>query len=407
MPEYSAELDSFMAGSADNGVTWTVPVPFDQSFQLYDDGQYHHWYDSVYVQVISAGIGRYGAAWRLDYVEPPSFDGFSDIMIASSVNNGASWEVLARLTAADCPTQCDDVALRTDGQGNWLLTCTTWQFVDEDYEYAIIVVASHDDGETWTEATELYRSTYRIRSHQLVTDTRGNCAIAWSSVDDLNGTIGWDADILMLYSTDDGATWSGPVPLNSDAAADDVSDRDPVLIADSHGNWLVVWQSRRHNVYYVRAAHFALPDCNENLAPDHDDIADGVSTDCNENGVPDECDLATGVLNDADADGVPDECEPDCNENGVPDDMDIADGTSEDRNTNGIPDECEPDCNENGVPDDMDIADGTSEDRNTNGIPDECEATPFDPCGILGLGSTTLLLAAVLISRPRRSRSHL
>ena len=47
------------------------------------------------------------------------------------------------------------------------------------------------------------------------------CAVAvWTSVDDLGGTIGTDIDILVSRSTNNGASWTAPAPLNTNAASD-------------------------------------------------------------------------------------------------------------------------------------------------------------------------------------------
>ncbi|MHC4219794.1 MAG: sialidase family protein [Planctomycetota bacterium] len=76
--------------------------------------------------------------------------------------------------------------------------------------------------------------------------------------------------------------------------------------------------------------------------------------------------------------------EYDCNDNGVPDPDDIANETSGDCNANDIPDECE-------------IAAGTVTDDNGNGIPDECEGCPWDcgdpPDGVVNVIDFLTLLA--------------
>jgi hypothetical protein len=50
-------------------------------------------------------------------------------------------------------------------------------------------------------------------------------------------------------------------------------------------------------------------DCNGNMIPDSQDIADGTSLDCNTNGIPDECDIDDGFDDDCNGDGVPDSCQ--------------------------------------------------------------------------------------------------
>ncbi len=111
----------------------------------------------------------------------------------------------------------------------------------------------------------------------------------------------------------------------------------------------------------IGADEYDPSDCNNNGAPDDQDIADGISQDCDGDGVPDECQLG-GTL--------------DCNQNGVPDLCDVFDGSSQDCNQNAIPDECEPggdqDCDGDGVSDLCEIVQG-SLDINVNDVPDECE----------------------------------
>ncbi|MEE8170861.1 MAG: sialidase family protein [Phycisphaerae bacterium] len=59
---------------------------------------------------------------------------------------------------------------------------------------------------------------------QLTTDGSGNWVAVWTSDENLGGTIGADEDILTARSTDNGATWTAPAPLNSNAAADSEND---------------------------------------------------------------------------------------------------------------------------------------------------------------------------------------
>ena len=59
---------------------------------------------------------------------------------------------------------------------------------------------------------------------QVATDEGGNWVAVWYSTDDLNdpslGYIGTDGDILVARSTDNGATWTAPAPLNTNASTD-------------------------------------------------------------------------------------------------------------------------------------------------------------------------------------------
>ncbi len=75
----------------------------------------------------------------------------------------------------------------------------------------------------------------------LATDGSGNWVAVWYSNEDLGGTIGTDFDILTARSTDNGASWTTPAALNSNAAADSASDREPQVTTDGSGNWVAVW----------------------------------------------------------------------------------------------------------------------------------------------------------------------
>ncbi|MGB2984614.1 MAG: sialidase family protein, partial [Phycisphaerae bacterium] len=71
---------------------------------------------------------------------------------------------------------------------------------------------------------------------QLTTDGAGNWVAVWESYENLGGTIGTDYDILFSRSIDNGANWSPPAALNTNAASDSGGDRFPQLTTDEAGN---------------------------------------------------------------------------------------------------------------------------------------------------------------------------
>lgn len=81
----------------------------------------------------------------------------------------------------------------------------------------------------------------------VATDGAGLWIAVWYSRTDvdLGGgmTAGTDADIFYSRSTDNGATWSALMPLNTNAASDSRNDEVPDIATDGQGNWLVVWAS--------------------------------------------------------------------------------------------------------------------------------------------------------------------
>ena len=76
----------------------------------------------------------------------------------------------------------------------------------------------------------------------MTTDNGGNWVAVWSSTEAL-GWIGTDTDILVARSTDNGATWTAPAALNTNAAIDSGGDRFSQLATDRAGHWVVVWDS--------------------------------------------------------------------------------------------------------------------------------------------------------------------
>jgi hypothetical protein len=55
--------------------------------------------------------------------------------------------------------------------------------------------------------------------------------------------VGSDADILVALSQDNGATWTEPAALNSNAASDTAADLAPYVTTDRQGRWVAIWSS--------------------------------------------------------------------------------------------------------------------------------------------------------------------
>ena len=77
----------------------------------------------------------------------------------------------------------------------------------------------------------------------LTTDGAGKWLAVWDSTDALDDTVGSDFDVLRTQSTDAGATWTAPAPLNADATSDSSIDSSPEVATDGAGNWVTVWHS--------------------------------------------------------------------------------------------------------------------------------------------------------------------
>jgi hypothetical protein len=117
--------------------------------------------------------------------------------------------------------------------------------IGEDQD--ILIARSTDNGVTWTDPVPVNTNAGTDagvdRDPQLTTDDAGNWLVTWWSDDDLAGTIGIDSDILVAQSTDNGITWTDPEPLNTNAGTDSGNDRWQHVTTDNAGNWVVVWNS--------------------------------------------------------------------------------------------------------------------------------------------------------------------
>ncbi|MCH7812674.1 MAG: exo-alpha-sialidase, partial [Planctomycetes bacterium] len=74
-------------------------------------------------------------------------------------------------------------------------------------------------------------------------DGAGNLVAVWVSDDPAAGLLGDDLDLTVATSSDAGATWSDPAPLNSDASTDTADDSNVEIATDGNGNWVVVWHA--------------------------------------------------------------------------------------------------------------------------------------------------------------------
>jgi hypothetical protein len=78
-------------------------------------------------------------------------------------------------------------------------------------------------------------------SPRIATDGAGTWLAVWASTGALGGALGADSDILVARSTDLGISWSPPAPVDAAAAVDDAFDFAPALATDGHGTWVVTW----------------------------------------------------------------------------------------------------------------------------------------------------------------------
>ncbi len=300
-----SDADIFVATSNNAGVTWTPPVPLNTNATT-DTGN-----DSEPL-IGNDGQGTWLVVWRSTENLGGAIGIDDDFFFARSTNNGASWTPPAVLNtnAATDTRGGGDLTVATDGLGNWMVAWTSTENLggvigtDGDIQFT----RSTDNGATWTDPMPLNNNAAgdlgADEIPSIVTDGSGNWIATWDGNNAAGGSVGTEYDIFIAHSADNGVTWTDPVPLNSTANTDTKDDYFAIVCSDKRGNWVATWESAEN--------------VGGQIGTDYDILT---------------CRFAF----------------PDCNANGIGDGRDIADATSADCNANGIPDSCEADSDGDGI----------------------------------------------------------
>jgi len=239
------DRDLFVSLSTDNGVTWTPPTVLNSNASA-------DWGDDERPRLLSEGAGKWLAIWDSNDGLDSTIGTDRDILISRSADNGLTWSSPTALNS-NAPTDSSrndyEAQAATDRTGNLVVV---WMSYDQmgaspGEDFDIFVCCSADGGATWNEPASV--NAYAaidteddMRPH-IATDGAGNWVTVWYSDNNLGGAIGTDHDILVSRSTDNGASWTAPVPLNTNSVDDSGRDDWCRLDTDGAGSWLAVWQS--------------------------------------------------------------------------------------------------------------------------------------------------------------------
>ena len=109
---------------------------------------------------------------------------------------------------------------------------------------ALALAATPAPAQTWSDPAPLNSDAATDAlagdlSPHLATDGQGTWLAVWESI---GRGLGFDGDVAFARSTDDGATWSDPAPLNTNAAIDSAIDSPALVTTDGLGTWVVSWR---------------------------------------------------------------------------------------------------------------------------------------------------------------------
>jgi hypothetical protein len=229
----------------DNGATWSAVALLNTNATT-DSGL------DLSPTISTDGAGNWVTVWQSnENLGGAGTD--DDIFVSRSTDNGASWSAAALLNSTATTDSGNDrePVITTNGAGTWAVVWYSNENIGSaGTDNDIFVSTSTNNGSTWSNAALLNSSATTDTGWDsapfITTDGSGNWVTVWRSQVNLAGTAGVDFDIFVSRSANNGATWSAPALLNSNATTDTGNETAPVITTDGIGNWVTVWHSNEN-----------------------------------------------------------------------------------------------------------------------------------------------------------------
>ncbi len=238
-----ADRDLLAASSTDSGATWSWPTVVNSNAATDSDSDYLG-------DLATDGLGLWVAVWESEENLGGTIGDDSDVLLARSTDNGATWSPVAVLNANAAGDLDDyDPTVRGDGAGQWVAVWHTRTDIGGNVgtDFDVAFARSSDGGATWGAPAILNDYAAGDAAADMVarvaTDGYGTFLATWHSLHDLGGSTGGDNEVFLARSTDHGGTWSPTTVLNANAAVDAGDDFFARTVSDGRGLWLAAWES--------------------------------------------------------------------------------------------------------------------------------------------------------------------
>lgn len=210
--------------STNNGSSWSAVNVAPNPGSLADKN--HMWIDN---SPLSPNLGNLYIAWT-------DFGGANDseIVLKKSSNGGTSWGTLINVSSAvNAGSHNQGVNIQTGPNGEVYVIWSIYDSWPQD-EKAIGFAKSTNGGTSFGTAVRIINNTRGIRNSGVGKNMRvnsfpsmavdisggsynGNIYVVWTNIGVPGVNSGTSADVYMIRSTDQGATWSSPIKVNQDA----------------------------------------------------------------------------------------------------------------------------------------------------------------------------------------------
>lgn len=151
-----------------------------------------------------------------------------DALMMRSADGGRTWSEPTVLNPDPANTGAGSgIGIATDGAGTWIAAWNSRYGVPDT-----VVVRSTDEGATWSAPVPLQGAGHEL---QIASAGEGRWGIVSVSEDE---GLGGEGDLVFNRSSDDGLTWSAAHPVG---VLDVYPDRQPRLAANVSGAFVVVW----------------------------------------------------------------------------------------------------------------------------------------------------------------------